>query len=49
LGYNRNAAKLTLAEIRADHGQAAVNDLIREFDFENQFGFKPDTRFNKPA
>ena len=48
-GYNRGAARLILAEIQTDHGQAAVDDLIREFDFENLFGFKPGTVFNKPV
>ena len=31
-GYNRNAAKLILAEVQAEHGQASVDALIREFD-----------------
>jgi hypothetical protein len=47
-GYNRNAARLILAEIQADHGQAAVDALIREFDMENLFGLKPGTEFRKP-
>ena len=40
-GYNRNSAKLILAEIQREHGQAAVDGLIRELDLENLFGFKP--------
>lgn len=40
-GYNRNAARLILAEIERDHGQPAVDRLIREFDLENLFGFRP--------
>ncbi len=48
-GYNRNGAKLILAEVQADHGQAAVDDLIHEFDFETLFGFKPGTVFKKPV
>jgi hypothetical protein len=47
-GYNRNAARLILAEIQADHGQAAVDALIREFDLETLFGLKPGTEFRKP-
>ena len=27
-GYNRNAAKLILAEVQRDHGQAAVESLL---------------------
>jgi len=47
-GYNRNGARLILAEIQADHGQSAVDALIREFDMETLFGFKPGTEFKKP-
>ena len=47
-GYNRNAARLILAEVQADHGQAAVDTLIREFDMETLFGLKPGTEFKKP-
>jgi len=47
-GYNRNAARLILAEVQADHGQAAVDGLIREFDMETLFGLKPGTEFKKP-
>ena len=39
-GYNRNAAKLILAEVEKEHGQGAVDRLIREFDLERVFGFK---------
>jgi hypothetical protein len=48
-GYNRNGARLILAEIQTDHGQAAVDALIREFDFETLFGFKPGTVFKQPV
>lgn len=40
-GYNRNSAKLILAEVQREHGQAAVDRLIRELDLEAAFGFKP--------
>ena len=40
-GYNRNSAKLILAEVEREHGQHAVDQLIREFDLERVFGFKP--------
>lgn len=40
-GYNRNAAKLILAEVEREHGQGAVDQLIREFKLEETFGFKP--------
>ncbi|MEA3410086.1 MAG: hypothetical protein U9R74_00925 [Pseudomonadota bacterium] len=44
-GYTRNGAKLILAEVQKEHGQAAVDDLIREFDLETVFGFKPGSKF----
>ena len=47
-GYNRNGARLILAEIQGDHSQTAVDALIREFDMETLFGFKPGTEFKKP-
>lgn len=47
-GYNRNAARLILAEVRREHGQGAVDDLIRELDLESRFGFKPGTVFKHP-
>jgi hypothetical protein len=40
-GYNRNAARLVLAEVEKDHGQAAVDNLIRELDPERVLGFRP--------
>ena len=40
-GYNRNSAKLILAEVQREHGQAAVDRLIRELDMEAAFGFRP--------
>jgi hypothetical protein len=47
-GYNRNAARLILAEVQAEHGQAVVDALIREFDMETLFGLRPGTVFRKP-
>lgn len=47
-GYNRNSARLILAEIQREHGQAAVDRLIRELDLETAFGFKPGTAFKAP-
>jgi hypothetical protein len=45
-GYNRNATKLILAEIQKEHGQACVDQLIRELNLEETFGFKPGSQFN---
>ena len=37
-GYNKNSAKPILAEVEREHGQAAVDQLIRQFDLEPIFG-----------
>lgn len=47
-GYNRNGARLILAEVQREHGQAAVDGFIRELDLEQVFGFKPGTQFTGP-
>ena len=47
-GYNRNGARLILAEVQREHGQGAVDGFIRELDLENLFGFKPGTEFKSP-
>ncbi len=48
-GYNRNGARLILAEVQREHGQSAVDQLIRELELEGLFGFKPGTKFNAPS
>jgi hypothetical protein len=47
-GYNRNAARLILAEVQREHGQSAVDAFVREFDLEQLFGFKTGTQFTAP-
>ncbi|RMG27801.1 MAG: hypothetical protein D6721_09785 [Gammaproteobacteria bacterium] len=47
-GYNRNAARLILAEVQRVHGPAAVDRLIVELDLEHHFGFRPGQRFHAP-
>ena len=44
-GYNRNSARLILAEVEKEHGPQAVDRLIREFDLEAVFGFEPGSSF----
>lgn len=44
-GYNRNAARMVLGEVMRDHGQQAVDNLIKEFDLEKQWQIKPGTHF----
>jgi len=43
--YDSNSAKLILSEVSREHGQAAVDQLIRELELEKVFGFEPGTRF----
>jgi hypothetical protein len=38
-GYNRNGARLILAEVAKEHGQAAADALIRELRLDEIFGF----------
>jgi hypothetical protein len=45
-GYNRNAVRLLLGEVGREHGQAAVDALIRELGLEQAFGLKPGTDFS---
>lgn len=45
-GYNRNAVRLILGEIAREHGQGAVDALIRELDLEQAFGLKLGTDFS---
>jgi hypothetical protein len=40
-GYNRNGARLIIADVIREHGQAAADALIREFKLDQQFGFLP--------
>ena len=44
-GYNRQGARLILAEIERAHDQPAVDGLIRELELEPVFGFAPGTSF----
>jgi len=37
--YNRNAARLILAEVVREHGQAAADALIGELALDRIFGF----------
>ena len=38
-GYNRNGARLIMAEVVREHGQQAANQLIREMRLDEIFGF----------
>jgi len=44
-GYNRNAARLILAEVAKEHGQAEVDRLIRKFSLDSIFGIAAGTSF----
>jgi len=44
-GYNRNAARMVLGEVMRDYGQAAVDQLIRDYGLEQKWQIKPGTHF----
>ena len=44
--YNANGSKLILAEVSREHGQAAVDQLIRELELDRIFGFTPGAVFD---
>lgn len=44
-GYKQNAAKLVLGEVMRDHGQAAVDSLVREYGLEELWDIKHGTKF----
>lgn len=43
-GYNRNGARLILAEVAREHGQACADQLIRELHLDQAFGFTTGTQ-----
>jgi len=45
-GYNDNAVRLLLGEVRREQGRQAVDGLIREYDSEQAFGLWPGTDFS---
>lgn len=44
-GYNRNAVKMVLGEVDLDHGQIAVDRLIRDQKLKGKWEIKPSTQF----
>lgn len=46
-GYNRNAVRLVLGEVQREHGQQAVDSLIRELGLEQAFDLKPGADFSR--
>ncbi len=44
--YNGNSAKLILSEVQLEHGQEAVDSLIRELKLNEIFGLKEGTIFD---
>lgn len=40
-GYQRNGARLIIADVQREHGLAVADCLIQEFGLESLFGFKP--------
>jgi len=48
-GYNRQAARLVMAEVMREHGQGAVDRLIRDLELDSKFDFKPGMKFRTPG
>ena len=48
-GYNRHGARLILAEVAREHGQAAADRLIRELRLDEIFGIAPGANFGPGA
>ena len=48
-GYNRHGARLILAEVAREHGQAAADRLIRELRLDEIFGIAPGTPLGSRA
>ena len=44
-GYNRNAARMVLGEVMRDHGQLAVDKLIRDHNLDELWDIQPGTLF----
>lgn len=41
-GYNRNGARLVLAEVAREHGRAAAERLVRELHLDRTLGIAAD-------
>jgi hypothetical protein len=48
-GYQRNGARLVLAEVMREHGQEAVDRLIAELRLDDTFGFTIGEHFSTPG
>jgi hypothetical protein len=48
-GYQRNGARLVLAEVMREHGQEAVDRLIAELRLDDTFGFAIGEQFTTPG
>lgn len=44
--HNRQGARLILAEVAREHGQEAVDCLVRELELERVFGIVPGMLFS---
>ncbi len=47
--YNRNSARMILADVQREHGIPAADGLIRELDLETVFGIKPGEKLSTPG
>ena len=44
-GYNQTATKMILGELQKEHGQQAVDSIIREFSLDELWNFQVGTHF----
>ncbi len=47
--YNRNSARMILADVQREHGIGAADALIAELDLESVFGIEPGKPLSTPG
>lgn len=47
--YNRNSARMILADVQREHGIQAADDLIAEFGLTELFDIEPGVKIKTPG
>ncbi len=47
--YNRNSARMILADVQREHGIQAADSLIAEFNLQDLFGIEPGVEIKTPG
>ncbi len=47
--YNRNSARMILADVQREHGIQAADDLIAEFGLKELFDIEPGVKIKTPG